>query len=110
MAGATWPAWVWVDRFEGGRDGLVAGIVFAFLSVGAGYHALRWGARRGNRGFVAAALGSMVVRILAFVVFALIVAGVTDAHVAVALLSAVAAHFVFGAFEIVYLKRTDGLS
>lgn len=51
-----------------------------------------------------------MVRILAFVAFALIAAGATDVHVAVALLTAVAAHFVFGAFEIVYLKRTDGPS
>jgi len=110
MAGVAWPAWVWVDRFEGGQGGLVAGLAFTFLSVGAGYHALRWGARRGDRGFVTAALGSTVARLLAFVVFALIAAGATDVHVAVALLTAVAAHFVFGAFEIVYLKRTDGLS
>lgn len=102
--------WAWVDRFEGGREGLLAGIGFTLVSIGAGFHALRWGARGDPQRFLGAALGSMLVRLLALVAFAVLVAWATEAHVAVALLTAVAAHFVFGAYEIVYLKRTDSLT
>lgn len=102
-------AWLWVDRWPGGREGLVAGLTFSLLSFGAGFHALRWGARRGGSRFFAAVLGSTLVRLLALGALGLALARATDADVAVALVTVVALHFVLGTFEIVYLKRTDAL-
>lgn len=110
MAVATLAGWTWVERFAGGRAGLLAGFSFTFVSIGAGYHALRWGARGDARRLLTAVVGSFVARIFALLVFAMVVASTTEAHVAVALLTAVAAHFVFGAYEIVYLKRTGALA
>lgn len=110
MAVAAVAGWTWVDRFAGGRAGLLAGLGFTFVSIGAGYHALRWGARADARRFLGAVIGSFTARIFGLLAFAIVVASTTDAHVAVALLTAVAAHFVFGAYEIVYLKRTGALA
>ena len=94
-AGIAWPL---VDRWPGGREGLAAGLAFSLVSLGAGYHALRWAARGGSSKFFAAVVGS-----------ALALAWATDAHVAVALLTVVGLHLVLGTFEILYLKRTDAL-
>ena len=102
-------AWPWVDRWPGGREGLVAGLAFSLLSFGAGFHALRWGARRGGSKFFAAVLGSTLVRLVALLALGLTLARAADADVTVALVTVVALHFVLGTFEIVYLKRTDAL-
>ena len=102
-------AWLLVDRWPGGREGLVAGLAFSLLSFGAGFHALRWGARRGGSKFFAAVLGSTLVRLVALLALGLTLARAADADVTVALVTVVALHFVLGTFEIVYLKRTDAL-
>ncbi|HET9334555.1 MAG TPA: hypothetical protein VFQ21_13355 [Gemmatimonadota bacterium] len=102
-------AWLWVDRWPGGREGLVAGLAFSLLSFGAGFHALRWGARRGGSKFFAAVLGSTLVRLVALLALGLTLARAADADVTVALMTVVALHFVLGTFEIMYLKRTDAL-
>ncbi|MGH7567238.1 MAG: hypothetical protein ACREK2_10450 [Gemmatimonadota bacterium] len=102
-------AWPWVDRWPGGREGLLAGIAFSLVSLGAGYHALRWGARSGGSKLFAAVVGSALVRIAALLAVALALASGSEAHVAVALLTIVVLHLVLGTFEILYLKRTDAL-
>ena len=105
-AGIAWPL---VDGWPGGREGLAAGLAFSVVSLGAGYHALRWGARAGGSKLFAAVVGSALVRFAALFALALGLAWATDAHVAVALLTVVALHLVLGTFEIVYLQRTDAL-
>lgn len=102
-------AWPLVDRWPGGREGLAAGIAFSVVSLGAGYHALRWGAKGGGNRFFAAVVGSVLTRFAALFALAVGLAWATNAHVAVALLTVVALHLVLGTFEIVYLKRTDAL-
>ena len=102
-------AWPWIDRWPGGREGLGVGLGFSLVSLGAGYHALRWGARRGGSRFFAAVVGSTLARLAGLVALGLALAWASDAHVAVALLTVVAMHLVLGTFEILYLKRTDAL-
>lgn len=102
-------AWLWVDRWPGGREGLVAGLAFSLLSFAAGYHALRWGARRGGSKFFAAVLGSTLVRLAGILALGFALARAVDADLTVALVTVVALHFVLGTFEIVYLKRTEAL-
>jgi hypothetical protein len=102
-------AWLWVDRWPGGREGLVAGLAFSLLSFAAGYHALRWGARRGGSKFFAAVLGSTLVRLAGILALGFALARAVDADLTVALVTVVALHFVLGTFEIVYLQRTDAL-
>jgi hypothetical protein len=102
-------AWPWVDRWPGGREGLLAGIAFSLVSLGAGYHALRWGARSGGSKLFAAVVGSALVRVAALLAVALALAWGSDANVAVALLTIVVLHLVLGTFEVLYLKRTDAL-
>jgi hypothetical protein len=102
-------AWPLVDRWPGGREGLAAGLAFSVVSLGAGYHALRWGARGGGNRLFAAVAASTLVRFAALFALAIGLARATDAHLAVALLTVVALHLVLGTFEIVYLKRTDAL-
>jgi len=102
-------AWPWVDRWPGGREGLLAGLAFSLASFGAGFHALRWGARRGGSRFFAAVLGSTLARLLALLALGLALARVVDADVTIALLTVVGLHFVLGTFEIAYLMRTDAL-
>ena len=102
-------AWPWVDRWPGGREGLLAGIAFSLVSLGAGYHALRWGARGQGSRLFAAVVGSTLARLVALMAIGLALAWTSDAHVAVALLTIVVLHLVLGTFEILYLKRTDAL-
>ena len=102
-------AWPLVDRWPGGREGLAAGLAFSLVSLGAGYHALRWAARAGGSKLFAAVVGSALARFAGLFALALALARATDAHVAVALLTVVALHLVLGTFEILYLKRTDAL-
>ena len=106
VAGVAWPL---VDRWPGGREGLAAGLAFSLVSLGAGYHALRWAARGGGSKLFAAVVGSALARFAGLFALALGLAWATDAHVAVALLTVVALHLVLGTFEILYLKRTDAL-
>jgi hypothetical protein len=105
-AGVAWPL---VDLWPGGREGLAAGLAFSLVSLGAGYHALRWGANGGGSKLFATVVGSMLARFAALFALAFGLAWGTDAHVAVALLTVVALHLALGTFEIVYLKRTDAL-
>jgi hypothetical protein len=105
-AGIAWPL---VARWPGGRVGLAAGLAFSLVSLGAGYHALRWAARGGGSKFFAAVVGSALARFAGLFALALGLSWATDAHVAVALLTVVALHLVLGTFEILYLKRTDAL-
>lgn len=102
-------AWPLVDRWPGGREGLGVGLAFSLVSLGAGYHALRWGARGGGSRFFAAVVGSTLARFAALLALALALAWASDAHVGVALLTIVILHLVLGTFEILYLKRTDAL-
>ena len=102
-------AWPWIDRWPGGREGLLAGIAFSLASSGAGFHALRWGARRGGSRFFAAVLGSTLGRLVALLALGFVLARFSRPDVAVALVTVVALHFVLGTFEIVYLKRTNAL-
>lgn len=104
-AGAA--AWPLVDRLPGGTAGLLAGLGFSWASLVLGLAGLRWGLGRGPRGLVTALLGAMAVRVMALLAFALVLAFATSAHLAVGLLTVVAAHIVVGVAEIVYLKRTD---
>lgn len=106
---AALAAWPWVEGWPGGREGLVAGIAFSLVSLGAGYHALRWGACGGGSRLFAAVVGSTLARFAALFVLGLALAWGSDAHVAVALLTIVVLHLVLGTFEILYLKRTDAL-
>lgn len=103
-------AWQWVDRFDGGQAGLLAGLGFSFVSLGVGFHWIRWSVTRGHTKFMIAVLGGFAARVVGLLAFALILAFATNASVAVALLTIVAAHFVFGAVEIVYLNRTGNLA
>ncbi len=80
MAAVAAGAWQWVDRLDGGQAGLLAGLGFSFVSLVVGFHWIRWSVTRGHTKFMT-----------------------------VALLTIVAAHFVFGAAEIVYLNRTGNL-
>ena len=105
-AGAAAP---FVGPWEGGAPGLAAGAAFSFVSLAAGHHGIRWGASRGGSAFLAAVVGATVARVVALPVFALGLAFGTDAHLAVALVTVVVLHVVFGIVEIVYLKRTGTL-
>ncbi len=103
-------AWQWVDRFDGGQAGLLAGLGFSFVSLVAGFHWIRWSVTRGHTKFMIAVLGGFAARVIGLLAYALILAFATNVSVAVALLTIVAAHFVFGAVEIVYLNRTGNLA
>lgn len=103
------PAWLAVDRWDGGREGLLAGLAFSLASLAAGFHWVRWSVASGGKAFVVAVMGSTTVRILATVAFALAVALGTSANLAVALLTVVAMHIVFGMIEIAYFHRTEAL-
>ncbi len=103
-------AWQWVDRFDGGQAGLLAGLGFSFVSLVVGFHWIRWSVTRGHTKFMIAVLGGFAARVVGLLAFALILAFATNVSVAVALLTIVAAHFVFGAVEIVYLNRTGNLA
>jgi len=110
LAGASAAAaWPWVDRWPGGREGLVAGLGFSLMSLGIGFHVVRRSARRGGSRFFAAVVGSTLARVLGLLALALILARIPDVHLGVALLTVVALHFALGALEIVYLQRTDTL-
>lgn len=102
-------AWNWLDRFNGGHAGLLAGLGFSFVSLVVGFHWIRWSVTRGHTKFVIAVLGGLAARVVGLLAFALILAFTTNVSVAVALLTIVAAHFVFGAVEIIYLNRTGNL-
>ncbi len=102
-------AWPWVDRWPGGREGLLVGLAFSLVSLGAGYHVVRRSARSGGSRFFAAVAGSTVARILGLAALALAAAAAPGIHVGVALLTVVGLHFALGAFEIAYLKRTEAL-
>lgn len=106
VAGAAWP---WIDRWPGGRAGLVAGLVFSLVSLGAGYHALRWGARGGDTKLFGALVGATLARLLGLAILGIALARGSAANLEVALLTVVGMHFVLGTFEILYLKRTDAL-
>lgn len=103
------PAWLLVDRWAGGREGLGAGVAFSLASLALGFHWIRWSVAEGGKAFVTAVLGGMTVRVLATLAFALGVAFGTGAHLAVALLTVVALHIVFGVVEIAYLHGTETL-
>lgn len=103
-------AWQWVDRFDGGQAGLLAGLGFSFVSLVIGFHWIRWSVTRGHTKFMIAVLGGFAARVVGLLAFALILAFATNVSVAVALLTIVAAHFVFGAVEILYLNRTGNLA
>ena len=103
---AGWPL---AGHLRGGPEGLAAGLGFAVLSFALGHHWIRWSAGRAPGRFVGAVLGLFAARVVALLGFALLLAFATGAHLTVALLTAVAAHFVLGAVELVYLKRTDAL-
>ena len=106
VAGMAWP---WIDRWPGGREGLLAGLAFSLVSLGAGYHALRWGARRGDTKLFGALVGATLVRLVGLAVLGIALARSSLAHLEVALLTVVIMHFVLGTLEILYLKRTDAL-
>jgi hypothetical protein len=103
-------AWQWVDRFDGGQAGLLAGLGFSFVSLVVGFHWIRWSVTRGHTKFMVAVLGGFAARVVGLLAFALILAFATNVSVAVSLLTIVAAHFFFGAVEIVYLNRTGNLA
>lgn len=103
------PAWLAVDRLDGGRAGLLAGLGFSIASLASGFHWIRWSVARGGKEFVVAVLGSMTARVVGTILFALVVAFGTAANVAVALLTVVAMHIVFGVIEIAYLHGTEAL-
>jgi len=102
-------AWQWIDRFNGGHAGLLAGLGFSFVSLVAGFHWIRWSVTRGHSKFVIAVLGGFAARVVGLLAFALLLAFATDFSVTIALLTIVAAHFIFGAVEIIYLNRTGNL-
>ena len=110
VAGVAAGAWQWVDRFDGGQAGLLAGLSFSFVSLVVGFHWIRWSVTRGHTKFMIAVLGGFAARVVGLLAFALILAFATNVSVAVALLTIVAAHFVSGAAEIVYLNRTGNLA
>ena len=101
--------WSLVGHLEGGPQGLVYGLGFSVLSFAVGHHCIRWAAYRAPRRFAGAVLGVFAARVTGLLGFALFVAFGTAAHVAVALLTVVAAYFALGAAELVYLQRTDAL-
>lgn len=103
------PAWGLVDRFDGGRAGLGLGLAFSLASLAIGFHWIRWSAAGEAKRFVAAVMGSLTARVVATLVFALVVAFGTTANLAVALLTVVAMHIVFGMIEIAYFHRTEAL-
>ena len=109
MAVAAWPAWHWVDRFPGGRAGLVAGLVYSAVSLGLGHHWIVRSVSGPVRRFAIALLGGFLARVMGLLAFALAIAYATDANLAVALLTVVGAHLVFGMAEIAYLQRVDAL-
>ena len=98
-------AWPLVGRFPGGHAGIAAGAGFSFVSLVLGLWALRWALERSPRHVVNTLLGAMAARVVGLIAFALVIAFATRAHLAVALLTVVAAHIVVGGAEIVYLKR-----
>ena len=98
-------AWPLVGRFDGGGAGLAAGLGFSFVSLVLGLSALRWALERSPRHVVNTLLGAMAARVVGLIAFALVIAFATRAHLAVALLTVVAAHIVVGGAEIAYLKR-----
>lgn len=104
LAGLT--AWPFVARLPGGGTGLVAGLGFSFVSLALGMGGIRWGLARGPHHMVRAFLAAMAARVVALMAFALILVFATHAHLAVGLLTVVAAHLVVGAVEIGYLHRT----
>ncbi len=110
MAAVAAGAWQWVDRLDGGQAGLLAGLGFSFVSLVVGFHWIRWSVTRGHTKFTIAVLGGFAARVVGLLAYALILAFATNVSVAVALLTIVAAHFVFGAAEIVYLNRTGNLA
>lgn len=103
------PGWVVVDRWDGGRQGMLAGTAFSLASLALGFHWIRWSVASGGKAFVVAVMGSMTARIVATLAFALGLAFGTVANLAVALLTVVGMHIVFGLIEIVYLHRTESL-
>lgn len=103
------PAWLWVDRFDGGRAGLAAGLGFSLASLAVGHHWIRWSVAGESKRFVAAVTGSAAARLMATLAFALAVAFGTTANLAVALTTVVATHIVLGTVEIAYLQRTEAL-
>lgn len=103
---AGWPL---AGHLEGGPEGLAAGLGFAVLSFALGHHWIRWSADRAPRRFVGTVLGLFAARVVGLLGFALVLAFATGAHLTVALLTVVVAHFALGAAELVYLKRTDAL-
>lgn len=103
------PAWLVVDRWDGGRTGLLAGASFSLASLALGFHWIRWSVANGGKAFVVAVMGGTTARILATLVFALAVALGTSANPAVALLTVVAMHIVFGLIEIAYFHGTGSL-
>jgi hypothetical protein len=107
LAAGGLAAWSWTGRLPGGHAGLLAGIGFSYGSLVLGMAGIRWGLTRSPRHLVTVLLAAMAARVIALLAFALIVAFATGAHLAVALLTVVAAHVVIGPAEIVYLKRTD---
>lgn len=106
---AAVPAWFAVGRFDGGRPGLALGLGFSLASLAIGFHWIRWSARGEGKRFVAAVMGSMTARVVATLVFALVVAFGTTANLAVALLTVVAMHIVFGMIEVAYFHGTEAL-
>jgi len=109
LAGGAALGWRWVTDVPGGPGGLAAGLAFSFASLGLGHHAVRRGAARGERPFLAAVLGGTAARVLALAAFALGLAYGTGLDLVVALLTVVAAHIVFGIVDVVYLQRTGAL-
>lgn len=104
------PAWRFVGSHAGGSTGLAAGLAFSFVSLGLGFHWIRWSVGRGNRHFTAALLGGTLARIIGLMVFALAVAYGTNLNLAVALVSAVTGFFLMAVYEIIYLHRTGILT
>lgn len=109
LALTGWLAGPLVDGLPGGPAGLTAGLLFSLVSLAAGYHWVRWSAGRGDRPFMTALLGGFLARVLGILVFASALAFATRVNLSVALLTVVAAHFVLGVVEIVYLNRTGAL-
>ncbi|HET6617257.1 MAG TPA: hypothetical protein VFH69_05560 [Gemmatimonadota bacterium] len=102
-------AWPWIDRWPGGREGLLAGLAFSLVSLGAGYHALRWGARRGDTKLFGALVGATLARLVGIALLGIVLSRSSLANLEVTLLTVVVLHFVLGTFEILYLKRSDAL-
>lgn len=103
------PAWLAVDRWDGGREGLLAGVGFSVASLALGFHWIRWSVARGGKTFIVAVMGSLTARVVATLVFAMAVALGTSADLVVALLTVAAMHVVFGMIEVAYLHGTEAL-